>query len=144
MLNRDCPRPGEVYQLPTGGPRDDNVLVEATMPGAIDYDRGLVKVDFQFWPFFQALDVDHILTCVEVGPPVHAVCNQLTGVQVALSHSGRIVFCSKYPSMLNIAVSSLKYIVELRGWNGIALPMMHAVRHREPGTDGMLILYSET
>ena len=31
--------------------------------------------------------------------------------------------------MLNIAVNTLKYIVELRGWNGIALPIVHAVRH---------------
>lgn len=29
--------------------------------------------------------------------------------------------------MLNIAVGTLKYIVELRGWNGIALPIIHAV-----------------
>jgi hypothetical protein len=38
------------------------------MPGALDFERGIVKVDFQLWPLFQALDVDHILTCVEVSP----------------------------------------------------------------------------
>ncbi len=47
-------------------PGDDRVEVEATFPGILDFDRGLVKVDFQIWPFFQAIDVDHILTCVEV------------------------------------------------------------------------------
>jgi hypothetical protein len=28
--------------------------------------------------------------------------------------------------MLNIAVNSLKYIVELRGWTGLASPLIHA------------------
>lgn len=37
------------------------------------------------------------------------------------------MFCSKYPAMLNIAVNSLKYIVELRGWDGISQPINHAV-----------------
>ena len=27
--------------------------------------------------------------------------------------------------MLGIAVSTIKYLVELRGWNGIALPIVH-------------------
>lgn len=27
--------------------------------------------------------------------------------------------------MLGIAVSTIKYLVELRGWNGIALPIIH-------------------
>lgn len=46
---------------------DQVVTVEATMPGALDFDRGIVsKVDFQMWPMFQALDIDHILTCLEV------------------------------------------------------------------------------
>lgn len=28
--------------------------------------------------------------------------------------------------MLGIAVSTIKYLVELRGWNGVALPMIHS------------------
>jgi nicotinamide N-methyltransferase len=47
--------------------------------------------------------------------------------QVALSHSGRVVLFSKHPSMLNVCVSSLQYLVDLRNWKGIALPMLHAV-----------------
>ena len=27
--------------------------------------------------------------------------------------------------MLGIAVSTVKYLVELRGWNGVALPTVH-------------------
>ncbi|OXG28035.1 hypothetical protein C359_05466 [Cryptococcus neoformans Bt120] len=72
----------------------------------------LEKVDFQIWPLFQALDLDldYIITCAEV----------------ALSNSGRIIFCSKHPAMLNIPVNSLKYLVDLCGWNGIAAPVIHA------------------
>jgi len=106
-------------------PGDDRVEVEATFPGILDFDRGLVKVDFQIWPFFQAIDVDHILTCVEVSD----LWEQPYPVQVALCNSGRIVFCSAHPAMLNIAVNSLKYIVELRGWDGIFQPIIHAVSY---------------
>lgn len=66
MLNHVAPRPGETYRLPVGMPGEEVVTIEATFPGALDFDRGLVKVDFQIWPLFQAIDVDHIFTCVEV------------------------------------------------------------------------------
>ncbi|WVQ75890.1 hypothetical protein IAR50_005524 [Cryptococcus sp. DSM 104548] len=88
LLNTTPPRPGGSISLPVGTSSDDEVVLEVSMPGGlIDFDKGLVKVDFQIWPLFQALDLDHILTCAEV----------------ALSNSGRIIFCSKHPAMLNIA-----------------------------------------
>lgn len=111
LLNTEAPRPGDVFRIPIGLTAEDEVTVEATMPGALDFDKGTIKVDFQLWPIFQALDVDHIMTIVEV----------------ALSNSGRVIFCSRHPAMLGAAVETLKYIVELRGWNGIALPNIHAV-----------------
>nr|XP_031858204.1 uncharacterized protein CI109_006347 [Kwoniella shandongensis]KAA5525276.1 hypothetical protein CI109_006347 [Kwoniella shandongensis] len=111
LLNFDAPRPGDMFHLLVGSTPDDQIVIEGCMPGGLmDFERGLMKVDFQLWPLFQAVDLDHILTCAEV----------------ALSNSGRIIFCSKHPAMLNIAVSTLKYIVELRGWNGIALPIIHS------------------
>ncbi|BEI89114.1 uncharacterized protein CcaverHIS019_0204760 [Cutaneotrichosporon cavernicola] len=109
LLNSDAPRPGDLFSLPLGTSADEEVAIEAIMPGAIDFEKGTTKVDFQMWPLFQALDLDHILTCVEV----------------ALTSSGRIVFCSRYPAMLGSAVETLKYIVELRGWDGIALQNIH-------------------
>jgi hypothetical protein len=70
LLNHDTPRPGEIYQTPITNGMDQVVTVEAAMPGALDFERGfMVQVDFQIWPMFQALDVDHILTCLEVGDP---------------------------------------------------------------------------
>ncbi|ORY21289.1 AEX-3 domain-domain-containing protein [Naematelia encephala] len=110
LLNHETPRPGELYRLTLSNGLDERVTIEATMPGALDFERGLVKVDFQMWPFFQAVDIDHILICVDV----------------ALSNSGRIIFCSKHPAMLNLAVNTMKYIVELRGWSGIVQPILHA------------------
>lgn len=71
MLNHETPRPGELYRLPLTVGSDEPVSIEATMPGALDFERGIVKVDFQLWPLFQALDVDHILTCVEVSRPLN-------------------------------------------------------------------------
>ncbi|GMK57249.1 hypothetical protein CspeluHIS016_0400830 [Cutaneotrichosporon spelunceum] len=109
LLNSDAPRPGDLFSLPVGTSSDEEVTIEAAMPGAIDFDKGTTKVDFQMWPLFQALDLDHILTCVEI----------------ALTSSGRIVFCSRHPAMLGSAVETLKYIVELRGWDGIALQNIH-------------------
>ncbi|KAL1406980.1 hypothetical protein Q8F55_006393 [Vanrija albida] len=109
LLNTDAPRAGDPFRLPIGTNSEDEVAIEATMPGALDFEIRTVKVDFQMWPLFQALDIDHILTCVEV----------------ALTNSGRVIFCSRHPGMLGTAVDTLKYIVELRGWDGIALPNIH-------------------
>lgn len=109
LLNSDAPRPGDLFRLPIGTPTDEEVTIEASMPGAIDFEKGTTKVDFQMWPLFQALDLDHILTSIEV----------------ALTCSGRVVFCSRHPAMLGSAVETLKYIVELRGWDGIALQNIH-------------------
>ena len=106
-------------------PDEESVAIEATFPGALDFDWGLVRVDFQIWPFFQAIDLDHILTCIEVNDQSR---READVYQVVMSNSGRIVFCSKYPAMLNIAVNALKYVVELRGWDGVCQPMTHAVR----------------
>lgn len=48
---------------------DDKITVEATFPGGFNLGQGAVipGVDFQIWPMFQALDLDVILTCIEVG-----------------------------------------------------------------------------
>lgn len=109
LLNLEAPGVGAPLELPIGMSNDDEVVIEATMPGALDFEKGTTKVDFQLWPLFQALDLDHILTCVEV----------------ALSNFGRVIFCSRHPAMIGSAVETLKYIVELRGWDGIALQNIH-------------------
>jgi hypothetical protein len=36
------------------------------MPGALVFQRGMIQ-NFQIWPLFQVLSVDHILNCLEVG-----------------------------------------------------------------------------
>lgn len=109
LLNHEAPSFGETLRLPIGMTTADSVVIEGTMPGAIDFEKETVKVDFQLWPLFQALDIDHILTCVEV----------------ALTNSGRVIFCSRHPAMIGSAVETLRYIVELRGWKGIALQNIH-------------------
>lgn len=38
------------------------------MPGAVDFEKGIVKVDYQLWPLFQAVDFDHLLVCIDVSP----------------------------------------------------------------------------
>jgi hypothetical protein len=80
------------------------------MPGGLDFGKGLVDVNFQMWPLFCCLSLDNILTCCEI----------------ALSPTGRVLFISRHPAMLGIAVSTIKYLVELRGWNGISLPAVHS------------------
>ncbi len=66
ILNYETPRPGEVYRLHVSTRTDEEVIIEAVFPGALDFDKGLVQVDFQMWPLFQALDVEHIVACMEV------------------------------------------------------------------------------
>lgn len=66
LLNNPAPRPGELFHLALTTGKDEPVLLESTMPGAVDFDKGLLQVDHQIWPLFQVLDLDHILTCAEV------------------------------------------------------------------------------
>lgn len=49
-----------------------------------------------------------------------------------MSQTGRIIMTSKYTYMLSVAVNTLKYILDLRGWQGIAIPIVHAVSAFSP------------
>lgn len=112
ILSHPAPRASELIRL-DASPRSeslDNALeVIARFPGYLDFGRGLVDINFTMWPLFKALNVDNILTICEI----------------ALSPTGKILFISRHPAMLGIAVSTIKYLVELRGWNGIALPAVN-------------------
>jgi hypothetical protein len=66
VLNTAPPRPGETFRLRVGTNLKDEIAIESRMPGAVDFEKGIVKVDYQLWPFFQAIDLDHILVCLEV------------------------------------------------------------------------------
>jgi len=55
-----------LYKLKVGAKVKDEIVIKAHMPGAVDFEKGIVKVDYQLWPFFQAIDLDHILVCIEV------------------------------------------------------------------------------
>ncbi|TRM66313.1 AEX-3 domain-containing protein [Schizophyllum amplum] len=114
ILAHPAPRAGELIKLdasPRGGADGDGSLeVIARFPGGLDFGKGLVDINFTMWPLFKCLNIDNILTICEI----------------ALSPTGRILFFSRHPAMLGIAVNTIKYLVELRGWNGIALPAVHA------------------
>ncbi|KAL1706235.1 AEX-3 domain-containing protein [Schizophyllum commune] len=114
ILAHPAPRAGELIKLdasPRGGTDGDGSLeVIARFPGGLDFGKGLVDINFTMWPLFKCLNIDNILTICEI----------------ALSPTGRVLFFSRHPAMLGIAVNTIKYLVELRGWNGIALPAVHA------------------
>ncbi|KAF8974034.1 AEX-3 domain-containing protein [Flammula alnicola] len=113
ILAHPAPRAGDVIKLdasPKNDGSDSNLEVIARFPGGLDFGRGLVDINFTMWPLFKCLNIDNILTICEI----------------ALAPTGRVIFFSRYPAMLGIAVSTIKYLVELRGWNGIALPAVHS------------------
>ncbi|KAF8642379.1 hypothetical protein AX16_009647 [Volvariella volvacea WC 439] len=112
ILAHPAPRAGDLIKL-DASPKNDNegsLEVIARFPGGLDFGRGLVDINFTMWPLFKCLNIDNILTICEI----------------ALAPTGRILFFSRYPAMLGIAVNTIKYLVELRGWNGIALPAVHS------------------
>ncbi|KAF9478515.1 hypothetical protein BDN70DRAFT_879853 [Pholiota conissans] len=113
ILAHPAPRAGDLIKLdasPKIDGSDSNLEVIARFPGGLDFGRGLVDINFTMWPLFKCLNIDNILSICEI----------------ALAPTGRIIFFSRYPAMLGIAVSTIKYLVELRGWNGIALPAVHS------------------
>lgn len=123
ILAHPAPKAGEIVRLDAsafqGAGADATLEVIARMPGGIDFGRGLVDINFTMWPLFSCLNIDNILT----------VC------EIALAPTGRVLFISRHPAMLGIAVSTIKYICELRGWSGVALPAVHARDARIYGDD---------
>ncbi|KAK2461918.1 hypothetical protein APHAL10511_006381 [Amanita phalloides] len=113
ILAHPAPRAGEIIKLDASPKNDGNeasLEVIARFPGGLDFGRGLVDINFTMWPLFKCLNIDNILTICEI----------------ALAPTGRVLFFSRYPSMLGAAVNTIRYLVELRGWNGIALPAVHS------------------
>ncbi|QRW19380.1 DENN (AEX-3) domain protein [Rhizoctonia solani] len=111
ILEFPAPRAGDVIKLDASPANETETLeVVCRFPGGLDFGKGLVDVNFTMWPLFRCLNLDNILTICEI----------------ALSPTGRILFLSRHPAMLGIAVSTIRYLVEMRGWSGISLPVVHA------------------
>ncbi|TFK30441.1 DENN domain-containing protein [Coprinopsis marcescibilis] len=113
ILAHPAPRAGELIKLdasPKSEGGESSLEVIARFPGGLDFGRGLVDINFTMWPLFKCLNIDNILTICEI----------------ALAPTGKVVFFSRFPAMLGIAVNTIKYLVELRGWSGIALPAVHS------------------
>ncbi|KAK0465029.1 DENN domain-containing protein [Desarmillaria tabescens] len=113
ILAHPAPRAGDLIKLdasPRGDSTESSLEVIARFPGGLDFGRGLVDINFTMWPLFKCLNIDNILTICEI----------------ALAPTGRILFFSRHPALLGIAVHTIKYLAELRGWNGIALPAVHS------------------
>ena len=137
ILSHPAPRPGETVRLDAssaphhgGGHASETSLeVVSRFPGGLDFRDGLVDVNFTMWPLFKCLNIDNILTICEVSSSKSRCyvrsCAYLL-FKIALSPTGRILFFSRHPAMLGIAVLTIKYLVELRGWNGIALTAVHS------------------
>ncbi|KAF8591827.1 hypothetical protein K439DRAFT_1325868 [Ramaria rubella] len=116
ILAHPAPRAGDIVRLDATSSKDKEkdgetatLEVICRFPGGLDFGKGLVDVNFTMYPLFQCLALDNILTICEI----------------ALAPTGRVLFLSRHPQMLGIAVSTIKYLVELRGWSGIALPIVH-------------------
>ncbi|EIW86716.1 hypothetical protein CONPUDRAFT_46402 [Coniophora puteana RWD-64-598 SS2] len=110
ILAHPAPRAGDLVKLDASSQQDSSLEVIARFPGGLDFGRGLVDINFTMWPLFKCLNIDNILTACEI----------------ALAPTGRVLFISRHPALLGVAVSTLKYLVELRGWSGIALPAVHS------------------
>lgn len=107
ILRHPAPRFGE--EISVSSPENDLTL-NGTFPGALEWGTGLTGIDFALWPLFKTLSVDNILTICEI----------------ALGYNGRILFLSRHPALLGTAVETLRYLVEQSGWHGVAHQNCHA------------------
>ncbi|KAH9812207.1 AEX-3 domain-containing protein [Melampsora americana] len=113
MLNFPCPKPGETVRMPVGGTQQSSssTYFVAKIPGKTDLSNGgLEDVDFTMWPVFKSLSLSNLVSIYEL----------------ALSPMGRVVFFSRYPAMLNMAVETFRVLLELRGWQGLCQSIVHA------------------
>jgi hypothetical protein len=117
ILQTPTPRPGEVLRLRIASPplqTDDDALdLIAALPGHTDMNTGLVSAGWEMWAFFQVLSIDNVLSIVEVRIrssdlqrlPISSLTfglNELS--QIALSPNGRVLFHSRHPALLGMAV----------------------------------------
>jgi nicotinamide N-methyltransferase len=107
ILRHPAPRLGERFSV---GSPDKDLSFHCTFPGALEWGTGLIGTDSVMWPLFKTLSLDNILTICEV----------------ALAHNGRVLFQSRHPALLGIAVETIRYLVELNGWRGVANQNCHA------------------
>ena len=107
ILRQPAPRVGETFKVKSP---DEDLAFVCTFPGAIEWGRGLVSIDFPMWPLFKTLSIDNIITICEI----------------ALAPAGRVLFLSRHPALLGMAVETIKYLVELCGWKGLAHQNCHA------------------
>ncbi len=107
ILRHPAPRIGETFRLQSP---DEDLAFICTFPGALDWGRGLLGIDFSMWPLFKTLSIDNVLTICEI----------------ALAPAGRVLFMSRHPALMGMAVETIKYLVELCGWKGVAHQNCHA------------------
>ncbi|GAA5980554.1 hypothetical protein JCM10908_001689 [Rhodotorula pacifica] len=111
LLTISAPRPGEALRVPVSIlPEHSNTFFRTTMPGSIDWiSGGVLHRNFPVWPIFKTLHGDNLLSIAEL----------------ALAPLGKIVFLSRHPFMLSLAVMNFQVILELHGWRGLVLPVAH-------------------
>jgi len=132
----------------SAGGSDMSLEVIARFPGGLDFGCGLVDINFAMWPLFKTLNIDNILTICEVCTNIISFDNVLIALKdcAGSDRENSVLFSlschawgtyryqatGKYSQLvpdvavLQIAVSTIKYLVELRGWNGIALQAVHS------------------
>lgn len=119
ILSTMAPRVGERLVVQSS---DGDIGFACTFPGALEWGTGQLGVNLSMWPLFKTLSVDNILTICEI----------------ALTSHGRVLFMSRHPALLGIAVETIKYLVELRGWRGVTNQNCHArdvkIYLEDPGT----------
>ncbi|MBW0481814.1 hypothetical protein O181_021529 [Austropuccinia psidii MF-1] len=112
ILNFPISNSNSLIKIPVGNrSNESNTCFILNLPGKKNLTfGGLDQVNFTMWPVFKSLSLSNIISIYEIG----------------LSPMGRVVFFSKYPVMLNMAVETFRVLLELRGWRGMCQNIVHA------------------
>lgn len=125
ILSHPAPRFGETIRIESP---DDDVDFICTFPGALEWGRGLIGIDFTMWPLFKTLSVDNILTICEVSVCARSLTAYLPRCTSRAGNERKL-------TLLTFLVLLWNYPGRALAWRTCAIPIPASILARSGSRD---------